>query len=135
MSRIHVYTVHINPSLPSPYEEAKFVEEGFNWKAFIFSGLWALYHKLWLPALLMFAVSFGIIVLAPDMTAPQSVVCIQLAWHLIIGYMGNDWLRKGLRKRGFVTADIVTGDSLLRAEQRFFDRYFASGSQTPALAS
>jgi hypothetical protein len=43
-----------------------------------------------------------------------------------VGFQGTDWQRARLKRRGYVTADITTGDSQLRAEQRYFDRYFAA---------
>ncbi len=126
MSRLHVYTVHIDPSLPHPYEEAQFIEEGFNWKAFIFVIFWALYNRLWLFALIIISVNSLIFSTSWHGISAVGIGFMHLAWHLFIGYMGNDWLRGKLKSQGFVTADIVTGDSLLRAEQRFFDRYFTS---------
>jgi len=135
MSRLHIYTVHINPSLPHPYEDAKFVEEGFNWKAFIFTGLWALYNRLWLAAILMFIINGSILVLTMHHSNAMGLSLIEFSWHLIIGYSGNDLIRSKLKKLGFIIADIVTGDSKLRAEQRFFDRYFAARNNTPAFVS
>jgi len=132
MSRLHVYTVHIDPSLPHPYEEARFIEEGFNWKAFIFGAIWALYNRLWLPACIVLAGDAIIVALAATGLSGISLFSVQLAWHMFVGYRGNDWVRDKLKKQGFIVADIVTGDSLLRAEQRFFDRYFAARDNAPA---
>jgi Protein of unknown function (DUF2628) len=129
-SSYRVYTVHINPSLPKPYEAAEFVEEGFNIKALIFSGFWALYHRLWWP---MFAIIVGnmMIFQMADSGAISEVgrAVLQLAFNLFIGFEANDWRRAKLAGRGYITADIVTGDSMIRAEQRFYDRYF---TETPA---
>lgn len=124
MSRLHVYTVHINPSLPHPYEEAQFVEEGFSWKAFMFTAIWALCNRLWLFSFVILAVNLLILTIPLHAVNAAGILFIVLAWNMIIGHMGNDFVRKKLKKDGFITADIVTGDSLLRAEQRFFDRYF-----------
>ena len=127
MSRLfYVYTVHIDPSLPHPYEEAQFVEEGFNWRAFLFSAIWALYNRLWLFFAILICVSCLIIAFSWHGISVMGIIFIQFAWHLFVGYTGNDWLRAKFKSKGFITADIVTGDSLLRAEQRFFDRYFAA---------
>jgi len=129
MSRVHIYTVHINPSLPQPYEAVEFVEEGFNWKAFIFSGFWALYNKLWWSALGIFAYNaFMAQLLSSHTFSHTGVGILQLGLELFIGFQANDWRRTNLKKRGFITADVVTGDSLIRAEQRFFDRYFSTRS-------
>ena len=49
-------------------------------------------------------------------------------------YVGstNDLKRRSLKKRGYITTDIVTGDSKMRAEQRFYDRFTATQSLSPA---
>lgn len=135
MSRLRIYTVHINPSIPNPYEEAKFVEEGFNWKAFVFSGLWTLSKTLWLPSIVIIAINAAIASSALAGIGPAGIGCMLLAWNIIIGYLANDWLRSKLKDRGYIIADIVTGDSLLCAEQRFFDRYFSSRENAPAFGS
>lgn len=135
MTRLRVYTVHINPSVPNPYEDAKFIEEGLNWKAFFFSGLWTLYKGLWLPSALIIGVNAAVIMLGILGASSGGVACIFLAWDLIIGYLANDWLQAKLKRQGYIVADIVTGDSLLRAEQRFFDRYFSTKEPAAAFSS
>ena len=135
MSRLRVYTVHINPSLQHPYEDAEFVKEGFNFWAFAFTGFWALYNRIWFNSLAIFIINGFIAkaILNGELNHLQGIVA-QLAFHLLIGFFANDWLRSKLRKKGFIIADIVTGDSLLKAEQRFFDRYFANQKPAPFVA-
>jgi len=125
-NRLRIYTVHINTSHNHPYENAEFIEEGFNWKAFVFSGIWALYHRLWWAAFLIIAANMACTQLAHlGMMSKIGVTILQLGVHAIVGCYANDLLRSRLKKRGFITVDISSGDSLLRAEQRFFDRYFS----------
>ena len=136
MSRLRVYTVHINPSLPHPYEEAEFIEEGFNFRAFVFStfGLWALYHRLWLPFVFLFIFNGFLFSLSTADSNSIGMFAVQIGVNVIIGYLANDWLRGKLKRKGFIIADIVTGDSLISAEQRFFDRYFAIKNIAPFIA-
>jgi hypothetical protein len=132
MARLHVYTAHINPARTQPYETVEFVEEGFNWTAFILTIVWALYHRLWLVSACL--VALNVIALERmhnGMLSHSGYGIISLGVHLIVGCYANDWRRAKLARKGFVIADIVTGDSLIRAEQRFFDRYFG----TPALSA
>ncbi len=132
MSRPHIYTVHINPSQTDPYENAKFVEEGFNWPALFFTGLWSLYKKLWLITVLIILLNVFVINIANSgAIADIGIVIIQLVIQIAIGMFANDLYRAKLKRQGYIIADIVSGDSLLRAEQRFFDRYFLSHAQAP----
>jgi hypothetical protein len=127
MSKPHIYTVHINPSLREPYEKAVFIEEGFSWMAFFFTGLWALYNRLWWWALGIFIFNATMLQLVDSSALTHTgIFIVQLSAQILIGSYAHDWQRAKLRKRGYIIADIVTGDSLLGAEQRFFDRYFAS---------
>lgn len=126
MSRARIFTAHIDPSLARPYEEAEFVEEGFNWKAFIFSGLWALYHRLWLPLALI--VLFNVVTMNMVEAGALTQIglsILQLAVQLFIGFEGNEWRRRKLARQGYVMADIVVSDHPIRAEQRFFERYLS----------
>jgi hypothetical protein len=133
MSRMRIYTVHIDPSLPHPYEEARFVKEGFSWPGFFFLGLWALYNRLWWVAIGIIAVNGFMWHLVQEKELTHSAYLIlHFTLHLMVGFYGNDWLRNRLARRGYLTVDITAGDSPLRAEQRFFDRYLAAN---PAAAA
>jgi hypothetical protein len=132
MARLRIYTVHVNPSLPHPYEAAEFVREGFSVKAFLFTSLWALYHRLWLPAAVLIAYNcFIFYALSSNILSHTGIAVIDVGVHLIIGFEANEWIRTRLKHKGYLTADITAGDSALRAEQRFFDRYFAAHPGAP----
>ena len=53
LNRFKLYSVQVNPSSARPYETAEFVPEGFNFFAFAFGPLWALYHRLWVLAFIL----------------------------------------------------------------------------------
>lgn len=126
MARLRIYTVHINPALERPYEAARFVREGFSWRAFLFTGLWLIYHRMWLAAAVTGSATALLFYKFEDGAfALPGYAILTLGLHLIIGFHATDWLRSKLRRKGYVMTDITTGDSDLRAEQRFFDRYFA----------
>lgn len=131
--KYHIYTVHVNPAAQAPHESAQFVEEGFNVTAFLFSGLWALYHRLWWPVLAILLCNLIIVQLQHEGSISDiGRVILQAGLNLFIGFQANDWLRAKLARRGFVLTDIVSGDSLIRAQQRFFDAYYTPASLTAA---
>lgn len=133
MARLRVYTVHINPSLHHPYEAAEFVPEGFIFKAFLFSMLWVLYYRLWLPAFLLIAYNIALFYMFDsEVLSHLGLAILDIGVHIWIGFEAGEWRRAKLKRQGYLTADITTGDSMLRAEQRFFDRYFATHSQIAA---
>jgi hypothetical protein len=121
-----IYTVHIDPKLPNAYEHPVFVKEGFNGWGFFFPLLACLYHRLWLPALLLLGLDLlcwhyagNALDLAPYLALLRLFISLFTGFHL------NDWRRAKLKRLGWVTADIVVAESLQRVEMRFFDRYFS----------
>lgn len=121
---LRIYTVHIKPDSKDPYQHPEFVQEGFNLYAFLFGGLWMLYNRLWWSALCIILFNAGLSEVALRYGFhPMSVLAIQLGFQALIGFHANDLLRVALKKRGYIVADIVTGDNKMRAEQRFFERH------------
>lgn len=136
--RMRIYTVHIAPQKKNPYENPVFVEERFNLYAFLFHICWALYHRLWLVSFAVLMVLVGISLMEyKEMISPIGGTALQFAFYILLGYHANDLRRSKLKKQGHLVVDIVTGPSLVEAEQRFFDRYFPEGKlpQTPPPAS
>ncbi len=121
--RTRIYTVHVRQWSASTDREAVFVREGFSWGAFFFSVLWALRYRMWLTAIFIFAVSVALnvasVVLQID---PITESALGVALALIIGWEGNDWRRRSLNRRGYVTAAVIAAENLLEAERRFFAR-------------
>ena len=119
-----LYSVHINPRAMRPYETAVFISEGFNFKAFIFAELWALYHRLWILAFILICLFFLIYTLGAHYGFnPVSVFVLQLGIRIMIGLEANDTLRLAYDRRGYIITDMVAGHTQLEAEQRFYDRY------------
>ena len=123
MARTRIYTAHVRAWSASSDREAVFVREGFSWGAFFFSVLWALRYRMWFIALFIFAISVllslacGILQIDPITQA-----ALGLALALIIGWEANDWRRRSLERRGYVTAAVIAAENLLEAERRFFAR-------------
>jgi hypothetical protein len=125
--QMKLYTVHVRPGAASAYEKPVFVREGFNFYAFIFTLFWTLYHRLWLAALGIFLVNVAFMMMAKGQWfGMEGISIMQLGVNILIGFHANDWLRARLAKRGYIMADITACDSLLRAEQRYFERLLAA---------
>ena len=125
---VKIYTVHVKPEDRGVQHKPVFVKEGFNFMAFAFPLLWAAYKRLWVPVLLilMFDLFFFSLMHWHIFSHP-SLSALDLAFRVLIGFHANDWLCSYLRRQGYVMADISAADSLLRAEQRYFERYLAGG--------
>lgn len=115
-----IYSVYIKPKASDPLAGVRFLEEGFNWWAFLFAPLWALYHHMWLVAGLSFMVAAVSVNAA--MEGNMSFQILEFGWYLAVGMFGNDWLVEKLKKRGYRWQDVVAGRNLDEAQLRFLER-------------
>lgn len=131
---LHIYTVHVKPGYRPGEDEPLFIREGFNIWGFLFTLMWAFYQRLWLigSIILTFNICVGLLRSHGFITEGSSFV-ILLGSQAFIGFQGNDWIRDRLKRQNYITAGIVSGENLLRAEQRFFDHY-ATGYTSSAAA-
>lgn len=92
--------------------------------AFIFSTVWLLWHRLWLMAGFLFAANIGLALLIAQLQMDMFALTVfQFGLQLWIGFHGHDFVRSKLRRSGYTTVAIVSGENLMRAEQRFFDHH------------
>lgn len=129
---MRLYTVHIRRLSREPDRDVVLVREGFSWGAFLFTALWALWHRLWLAALLIVLgglVLDSIVELAE--LDPLSEAALSLAYALYIGFAGNDWRRRSLARRGYEEQAAVGGADLADAERR----YFGEAAAAPAVSA
>jgi hypothetical protein len=121
-----IYTVHVRRarSGATADRDLVLVKEGFSWPAFFFTLLWALWHRLWLFAVLIAAsgVALGLAVEYFQL-GPVLETALGLAWSVLIGFEANDLRRRALAWRGFALTDVVMGRSLAAAEHRFFTKH------------
>ena len=119
---MRLYTVHIRPTSEAPDHEAILVREGFSCGAFLFTVLWALWRRLWLAA---FLILLGTVLL--DSLArlayldELSEAVLIAAYHLFVGFSGNDWRRRNLARRGFQEVAAVGAPGMDEATRRYFD--------------
>jgi hypothetical protein len=89
---VKVFTSHLKPG-----EAPVMVLEGFSWGAAFFGWVWLLFHRAWVPAALMFAVSLLLLRAsgALNSAAPG------LALFVLQGMFGRDLVRWSLAMRGY----------------------------------
>lgn len=123
-SRLKIYTVHTNPDAKRLEDGVRFVPENFSIWAFIFTLFWALYHRLWGFALVIAVLNLGLYIAVEEgYLNEKALACLQVILQLWVGYQAHDALRGGLRRRGFALTALTSGETQMRAEQRYFDRH------------
>jgi hypothetical protein len=128
---MRVYTIHLGPipelapdaSPKRAGRELVLVKEGFCWPAYVFTVLWALYHRMWLTAVALLVVG-AVLSAALEAWAPgrvvQAVVSLGCLW--LVGTFANGWRRRVLTSRGYEEAGVVAAAGLDAAEHRVFER-------------
>lgn len=121
--RSKIFTVHIHPDGQQPYDSTRLVPEGFSFFAFLFHGLWLLYHRAWVLGVMMTALIVALHFAGEyHYLSVASVALLQFLLRVYIGLQAYDWQREVLVKRGYVMVDMVAADSWMDAQQKFFER-------------
>lgn len=102
-------------------DRVAFVPEGFAWGALIFTFIWALWHRLWVVAAVLFAVFAGLSAAVElQLLGPGLASLLQLGVALIAGFEGRQLQQSSLERAGFRRAGLVQASSLEAAELDYF---------------
>ena len=96
------------------------VKEGFNWLAFMFSALWAIYNRMWLFTLVILVtnvfIGWAVIKFGGDMT---SLMTALIGVAALIGWTSNDLRGYALVKRGYKAVATVLASNSDSAIERY----------------
>ncbi len=119
---MRLYTVHVRRHGPDADSDLILIKEGFCWPAFFLGPLWALWHRLWLAALVLLvaglALGGGGMALRLD---GLSQGALSVGFAAIVGFVANDLRRRRLERRHFTNAAVVSAAGREAAELRFLD--------------
>jgi len=113
---MRAFTVHIKDDRQ---DTAVLVRDGFSWAAFLFTVLWAAWHRMWWWALalfVLFAVT-GVVMAKLSLGAGLSFL-IHGIFSVIIGLGAGEMRRWHLTRRGFRETGRVQGRDRTEAEIR-----------------
>ncbi len=101
-------------------DEIVAVKEGFCWPAFLFSLVWATFHRLWLFAFsLMGLCSVTFFTLYQQGAEPSFNLIVCFGIFALFGYHANDFRRFKLRRAGYLERGIILAPTLDAAVQRY----------------
>ena len=95
---MRTYTAHL-----APHREPVLLAEGFSWRAFLLGPVWLLWHRAWIPAILLVAADIALAALLP----PWTRFPVLAASAVLAGVLGRDWVRWGLERRGFQLGHVL----------------------------
>lgn len=127
-----IYSVHVSPTAADRDGDAELVKEGFCWPAFLFTVLWALWHRAWWVAAALLVVSIAIGLGAEAIGfGPAGQVAVNLGFLALVGFHGGDFRRWSLGRRRYVDQGVVAGDDADAALHRYLDRKLSAPRQRP----
>ena len=107
---MRTYSVHMRSHGLDQGQDFVLVKEGFSWPAFLFNIFWALWHRLWLAAIALFATPLVIVIVIKVIgLGPAVQIVLSVGWSVIVGMLANDVRRHYLHHDGFVEDGIAAG--------------------------
>tara|TARA_A100001388_G_C28530787_1_gene385480 strand:- start:54 stop:386 length:333 start_codon:yes stop_codon:yes gene_type:complete len=98
------------------------IKEGFCWPAFLFSLIWALWHRLWIVTLGLVAANLVISVLLFQIGTNEAVtIVVSFSIALMLGFMGNDFRRSKLKKYGYTERGLVLDRTAEAAVRQYLE--------------
>lgn len=116
------YAVFTGAEGPAPGDgEIEIVADGFSWFAFLATGIWCLWHRLWVEfALLLVAVS-GLVGVAVLLN-PNTALGLAVLMAMLIGFEAPSIREAALTRRGYARRTDFAAASRSEAELRWLAR-------------
>lgn len=122
----------MEPPQPAGAGEARIFRDGFAVLAFLFAPLWLAWHRLWIEALLVFALQLLLGALGERFDILPAASALSLLLSFYVGLEAPALRAAGMRRRGFSDWGVVDADSLRDAELRYAEAVGASEPVTPS---
>lgn len=106
---------------------AVFVRDGFSFLAFLVPPLWLLWHRLWIEAALVIAVSVGLTALGEVAGFGLAGAGLSLLVSIYVGLEGAALRSAALSRRGWSEWGVVEANDLGEAEIRYLTAAGAAG--------
>ncbi|MEI7598605.1 MAG: DUF2628 domain-containing protein [Aestuariivirga sp.] len=102
-------------------ERVAFVPEGFSWSALILNGLWALWHRMWVVAALLFALSSALTVATNlELLGSGLAALLNFGIALVFGFEARSLQVKSLERVGFRRTGLIQASNSEAAELVYF---------------
>jgi Protein of unknown function (DUF2628) len=112
-----IYVV-MEPPAGSNGADVSLVRDSFTWLGFIVPPLWLAWRRLWVEAVLSFAVMAMLSVLGEKLGLEWAGSALSLLVSLYVGFEGQALRIASLRRRGWREWGVIDADNLGDAEMR-----------------
>ncbi len=114
-----LYNAFIKKNQDGKIEDIILLEEGFSFWAFVFGGLWFLFHRMWLNGIFVFVMEFVLEHFAQiELISRLDMVFLHLGLLVVIGYNANFWFGQYLVEKKYEIACFVLSGNRPEAKIR-----------------
>jgi hypothetical protein len=113
-----IYNALIKKNKEGKIEDIILLKEGFSFFAFLFNGLWFLYHKMWSEFLAILLVNF-LIAYMGDFLPVIDKILLEISFIFLVALNANYWLCEYLKKKDYNFVGLVFGHDKIHAKLRF----------------
>ena len=115
-----IYIVHMSTKRNELKQIPIILRDGFSFPAFVFTAVWAVWHKLWTLAVVIILIWIGGGSFLHYFGADEFVYFFVFSgFALMLGYLANDFLSKALCRQGFQPVGLVAAKNLELAFRRW----------------
>ena len=112
------YNALIKKDKSGKIENFVLLKEGFSFSAFLFSGLWFLYHKMGREFLLLILLNCAFALLGKILSNVDHFL-LTFAFAFMVALNANSWLSENLQKKNYEFAGLIFAENLIDAKKRF----------------
>jgi len=123
-----LYSAFIKKNEAGKIEDVILLKEGFSFPAFIFNGLWFLYHKMYCEFLAIILINFSF-TLFENLLSDFDILFLQISFIFIVALNANHWLSEHLKKKNYQFIGLIFGNDLVSAKLRFIKNFEQCGSE------
>lgn len=103
-----LYSALIKKDKNNKIEDVVLLEEGFSFLAFLFNGLWFLFHRMWANAAVIFAINYALQSLGEAAVLSKiDLMFLEFSFLIIIAYNANYWFGEHLLCLGYQISGFV----------------------------
>ncbi len=104
-------------------EDTRTVRDGFSWLAFLFPWIWLLAHRLWLHAIIAFALQVIGGVLTEEPGFGPAGMALAFAVNLFVGFEGQNFRIRNLASHGSREEAAIGATSIDLAEEIYYSNF------------
>ena len=117
-----LYSAFLKKNNDQKIEDIILLKEGFSATAFLFSGLWFLYHKMWKESIAILALNVAFTSFDKfNLLSAFDLFCLEATLAVIVGLNANYWHSELLKKKNYEFSGVVFGNNELDAKIRFLN--------------